>query len=642
MKLRNLIRYLLLALFMLGCGIFSKYTVVFKDPNYTYSVLPKPKENRYVTHFNAVDINVESPKSMTITERCALTIYNESQSDAAIINAYYDKFTKVKSLKGVVKDKDGKFVKNINSENLIDISTQDGSALYQDSRVKAASLQHTSYPYTIEYEIVTESSSLLNLPRYFPNSSLDTVLYGRLTVHFPDSNPVRYKLYNTDVEPVVTKIEQITTLDWEFKNLKNFTFVTNYKPYKDQIMRIDLATTFLDVENYSGRIDSWKEFGLWYNKLLVGKTNVPDELKKLIDETLVGKETKEEKVKAIYELMQNQTRYISVQLGIGGWQPFDAAYVFKNKYGDCKALSNYMYSMLTYAGIESYHALATRGDGRSGVDPDFSSNGFNHQILVVPNGENYIWLECTEQTIPFNHIGSDNQDRYVLVIKPNGGELVATPSAKSLKSTTYTQTNFTFNSLGDVNIAHTETHTGNNQDFYRRYLYKRSKTVIEKYVHSAFPLNNVLINNVNFDEVGNRKDSLTIQFDLVARSYGSRSGSRLFIPLNTLNKWARTLPDSKERDKDVWLYEPIYDVSKTIFEIPSEFKVEFLPKNIKYETEFGVYELQLNQVDETHIEVTRNIAIHETIIKAEKYNELKEFMKTSKTGDAQKIILSLK
>lgn len=52
--------------------------------------------------------------------------------------------------------------------------------------------------------------------------------------------------------------------------------------------------------------------------------------------------------------MQQNTRYISIQLGIGGWQPFDAEYVAQKKYGDCKALTNYMFSLLKEAALDQF------------------------------------------------------------------------------------------------------------------------------------------------------------------------------------------------------------------------------------------------------------------------------------------------
>ena len=48
-----------------------------------------------------------------------------------------------------------------------------------------------------------------------------------------------------------------------------------------------------------------------------------------------------EKAKIVYKYMQEKTRYISVQVGIGGFKPMLAKDVDRLGYGDCKALSNY-------------------------------------------------------------------------------------------------------------------------------------------------------------------------------------------------------------------------------------------------------------------------------------------------------------
>jgi hypothetical protein len=544
---------ILLIFLVLRCSV----TPIIVDQSYDHRIPEKIGKNRVLTHYKSWVIDVNEDKSYTTIETVSKTIFSKQQNDNAIVFEFYDKMNSIKSMRAIIRDASGKIIQTLKPKDIIDEPSSGSSTLYADSRIRYANLSQSVFPYTIEYEIISKSTSLLNLPSFVVNTDEDTVIQAKLVVRYPNSNPIRFRLVNTDQQPKQVTIANKTELSWEFITPKNFEFVEYYKSAREQLTRIDLAATVINVEGFEGRMDTWKNFGLWYLKLLNGRDKVPPELGYKVTKLTKDLTSKEEKVKAVYQFVQDQTRYVSIQLGIGGWQPFDAEYVFKNKFGDCKALSNYTYALLKHIGIESYHALATRGVTRSGVNPDFPENGFNHEILVVPNGDGYLWLECTDQTIPFNHIGLDNQNRYVLLIKPDGGELIKTPSSTDIHNDTMTETHIVLKQNGDSEIKHIEKHVGNNQDDYRYRLFKPTKKVAEDFVYRSFPISNAKIKSYNFDSIGDKKDTLQFQFDLDVRMYGSKSGSRLFVPLNSLNKWTSFLPDEEKREKEVYLYNPI-------------------------------------------------------------------------------------
>ena len=59
-----------------------------------------------------------------------------------------------------------------------------------------------------------------------------------------------------------------------------------------------------------------------------------------VKELVKDLKTVEEKAKKVYEFVQNKTRYIGVQIDIGGWSPITADRVDISGYGDCKGLTN--------------------------------------------------------------------------------------------------------------------------------------------------------------------------------------------------------------------------------------------------------------------------------------------------------------
>src|SRR5690606_31974848 len=50
----------------------------------------------------------------------------------------------------------------------------------------------------------------------------------------------------------------------------------------------------------------------------------------------------------------------------------------------------------------------------------------NHVILAIPNGDEYCWIDCTSRILPFGFVGDFTDNRKVLVMKPEGGEITTT------------------------------------------------------------------------------------------------------------------------------------------------------------------------------------------------------------------------
>src|SRR5690606_28381355 len=171
--------------------------------------------------------------------------------------------------------------------------------------------------------------------------------------------------------------------------------------------------------------------------------------------------------------------------------------------------------------------------GRNKVDfeEDFAdlAQG-NHIILAIPQQDNYHWVDCTSQTLPFGYIGNFTDDRKVLVIKPDGGEIVTTTSYLGKENHQSIKAEYTLNTDGSIEgKAVVETQGIQYNDHYD--LAKGSGEEVEKYYKNYWRQ----INNLKILEYGFTNDKKNVSFEervtLQASKYASKSGDRiLFVP----------------------------------------------------------------------------------------------------------------
>ena len=95
--------------------------------------------------------------------------------------------------------------------------------------------------------------------------------------------------------------------------------------------------------------------------------------------------TQIEQVRAVYDYVATQIRYVAWEFGIHGYQPYNAATIFARRFGDCKDKSILMTTLLDRLGIEAHPVLVQAAALRG--EQDLSTpllTHFNHCIVFVP------------------------------------------------------------------------------------------------------------------------------------------------------------------------------------------------------------------------------------------------------------------
>jgi hypothetical protein len=297
-----------------------------------------------------VRFEIKNPANAVHYYKYAITILNENgDQHAAWQAAYDDKFFTIRSVDATLYDASGKKIRSLKKAQIGDVSAA-GSSLADDNRVKFHNFHYKAYPYTVEYEVEIKQDQLMFMPTWQPvDDEGYAVERSVFEIVCPSDYAIRYKAYRYKGEPVITGNKE-KTYHWEVNNVAAIKDEWASPEWREITPTVLVGATDFEIAGYKGNMRDWKELGKFVYNLKQNRDKLPENIKAKVHELADKEPDVKKKIEALYAYMQQNTRYISVQLGIGGWQPFDAQYVAQKKYGDCKALTNYMFSLLKEAG----------------------------------------------------------------------------------------------------------------------------------------------------------------------------------------------------------------------------------------------------------------------------------------------------
>ena len=361
----------------------------------------------------------------TYTVHQVVTILGEKGKDELDFVQYTNKYISLEDAEIKVYDVWGKQTNKFRKKDMTTVAN--GEGLIEDGYATYFRVPAPGYPITVEYNYQLKFKGTVNYPSFDIMSSGEAVLKSTFTARVLKNLDLRYQEKNIQLKPVVTEDSKYKQYQWTVSDMKALAYEEGSAQYGSRYPSIQLAPNKFSYYNNEGDLTSWKNFGAWIGNLYQGLDELSPERKDFFNKLVKGVSTDKEKARLIYGYLQNNFRYVSIQLGIGGLKPFSADFTDKKKYGDCKGLSNYMKAALKAVGIKSCVAIINAEYNSEPVDPGFPENGFNHVILCIPQAKDSIWLECTSNKADFGVLGSFTENRNALLITDAGGVLVSTP-----------------------------------------------------------------------------------------------------------------------------------------------------------------------------------------------------------------------
>ena len=582
-------------------------------------------------------IEILSPSRFNMTSHQIITLLNKDAAGFLHQQYAFDKFDKIDDIEVKLYNALGMEIKKFKKKDFETVAYNDYMSLHTDDKLMRLYVPSADYPCTIEVTYTRKVTSYIGLPASViqtPDRSVENFSYQ---IKVPKDLDIHYKTGNTQLKPVVTKTADAITYQWKTQNLKAIRSEKNsWKSYVNY-PHIQVAPGKFEYDGTKGSSNTWKEFGQWAWPLYEDPTpfTAPrlEEIKKMIASVTDPRE----KIRVLYRYMQKNNRYVSIQLGIGGFKPFAVSFVDDKKYGDCKALTNYMRYLLKVADINSYPALINAEYNNPPVDPAFAANRFNHVILCVPLQQDTVWLECTSNTREMNDLGSFTENKYALLLLPEGGKLVATPKSKSSQNKLITRSEIKVNKDGEAEMTANITCSGN---FYEYFHYAQQleredlKRFLVQYLEYKSP------EDFKFEELpstGNKQFRIDFVYDQV---YDFKAGNKFFFRPRMYNICDEDIKPDSNRTKDFIFEFPYEKTDTTVYILPDGFTVEGLPPVKELDTQYGYYRKEcIKNTSGNGITIISQLNLKKHIIPAKEYRALADFFQSVNKTDGARLVV---
>lgn len=594
-----------------------------------------------VVRLNQIDIFISSQREMKINTLRVITILNEKGLSSIDAIENYNKRTVVKDIEVTVYDILGKEIKKIKRKDFKDESAVGGSTLFSDSRYLYLDYTPVQYPFTVVYKSELQTSTTAFIPQWYPFSNYYvSVEKSVLNVTYPDNLGFKKKEFNFKNFSISKTLDTATHLSYTASNLP-VQKLEDYSPsFSSLFPKVMMGLEEFHLEGVDGKAKTWKEFGKWYSREVLSGTTALSEETKAKMKVLVGDEKDPiKKARLIYDYVQKKSRYVSIQVGIGGWKPMLATDVDRLGYGDCKALTNYTKALLAAVDVPSYNVVLYGDSTKKNIETDFVSMQGNHMILAIPNGIDYTWLECTSQDDPFGFQGNFTDDRDVLVVKPDGGEIVHTAIYDDRNNSQVSTGSYSLSARGD--LTGTIAIVSRGSQFVTKASLENEQPIERDNHYKSYWRN---INNLKIKSLAFTNDKTAVSFTenvaLSAANYGNLSAGKMMFAVNAFNQYLGSVKRIRNRKNPFEIQRGFLDIDQITIALPEGFMIEFLPPNYELKTQFGEYTIEFSKKENNSIIYKRSLFIKKGLFTTADYDNYRLFIEQVSKNDNAKMILT--
>lgn len=636
-QLLNRLPFRIILLSVLGVATLVTHAAPKFD--FGISLIPESlsKNAHSVVRHSLCEYTYRNPESATARFSYAITIFSKEGIGESYFVEQGDKDTRLTKFKATVTDASGKAVKSY-SKNEVS-TTAVSSHLATDNFRYYLEFSEPLLPYTIHYEYEMEyTDGIVQFPVFLPVSSFNqSVQHAAYTLSAPASIAIHSKKLNFEGKYTEREEKGIITRTWSVDSLKaveHERFAPEFREYMPLVITSPREFVYGKIR---GDLTNAQTISAWLQELCQHRTELSQATKDQIVALTSGLTTQREKVEALYHHLGATTRYESIQLGVGGYQPIAADEVCRTGFGDCKGLSNYLKAMINHLGIEANLCVIRLDSKEKELPDDFTALlRSNHMIVQVPLPGDTLWLESTQTKVPFGYVHSDIAGHKAIVSYDSGGKMHQLPDyPDSLNRESYTMSirlDEAGNANGTVNIRWEI----KEYDRMMSILADKKQDQLDR-LRKVIKLPGASLQSVRLTDNKSAFPSIECSYELSSNQFGSKTGNRLFVPVNVIRN-TNAFFKKGERRQEIVIYQGWTDADEMKYIIPDGYTIENLPSNQQLTNDFGSFSSSI-QVEGTTIIIRQKFYLKSGRWDKTAYPALRELYEKAASAYAGKIIL---
>lgn len=596
--------------------------------------------NDYARLLDLGDVTVASDGTVTGEYRATIKLFNQRARDLAEVSLPFNSsYQSIKLLKARTIKKDGAIVE-VRPEDVRIASPFNDYLMYDDAQSVGFSFPGVEDDCIIDYTWREVTRPLL-MPgqfwEYWRFDGLEPVAVSRYTVHAPTDKPLRFKSANN--APAAPEVK--TSADGKWK-----TYVwerRDNKPIASEPAQPNANEIFASVEISS--LGDWQSVAHWFDGLARPQEQANDAIRATVAKITAGKTSEEDKARACYNWVANQTRYVGLEFGLSAFRPHAASEVHEKLYGDCKDKAILLISLLNAAGIKAVPVLLKAADATP-VESDLPNlNAFDHCIAQAQIDGKTVWLDATAETCAYGDIPESDRGAQAFVVKDGKGEFQIIPPYLPEENGAIVTSHVNLKPDGGAEAAIEVTLRGEAAQGMRaavRSVTPDKRRDMMRQIAKRFAADGTL-KEYTLPDADDKSGPYVLKFTLSAPEYASASGNLLLTPAAPSVGGTENPFESETRSLPVVQNTTSLTKSETVVTLPAGYALTSVPAPMELSCAFETYRSSVTpSADGKTVTISESLESKSARVAPKDYPALRSFYTHLAKISRNKLVLQTK